>query len=98
MWRCLGNFFDLQPETFFSSESGKKIGLSNNPSEAGLRQAVALNDTYFIEANIDNVGKFDRIKQALTIFGIEDELLIKYSDEREKQPRIDSDVLPFGLN
>jgi hypothetical protein len=26
------------------------------------------------------VGKFDRIKQALTIFGFEDELMIKYAD------------------
>lgn len=70
--------FDLQPETFFTSDIGTRISLTKNPEAEGLRQAVPISDTYFIEANIDNVGKFDRIKQALTIFGFEDELMIKY--------------------
>lgn len=72
--------FDLQPETFFTSEIGNRISLTKTPEADGLRQAVPISDTYFIEANIDNVGKFDRIKQALTIFGFEDELVIKYAD------------------
>lgn len=72
--------FDLQPETFFTSEIGNRISLTKNPEADLLRQAVPISDTYFIEANIDNVGKFDRIKQALTIFGFEDELMIKYAD------------------
>jgi len=72
--------FDLQPETFFTSDIGNRISLTKNPEADGLRQAVPISDTYFIEANIDNVGKFDRIKQALTIFGFEDELMIKYAD------------------
>jgi hypothetical protein len=72
--------FDLQPETFFTSEIGNRISLTKNPEADGLRQAVPISDTYFIEANIDNLGKFDRIKQALTIFGFEDELMIKYAD------------------
>ena len=72
--------FDLQPETFFTSEIGRRISLTKKPDEDDIRQAVQLNDTYYIEANIDNVGKFDRIKQALTIFGFEDELFIKYAD------------------
>lgn len=72
--------FDLQPETFFTSELGSRIGLSKYPAEDGLRQPIPLNDTYFIETNIDNIGKFDRIKQALTLFGIEDELSVKYAD------------------
>jgi len=41
---------------------------------------MPINDTYFIEGNIDNKGKFDRIKQALTIFDLEDELMIKYAE------------------
>lgn len=76
--------FDLQPETFFTSDLGQKISLTKIPVEDSLRQAVSLNDTYFIEANIDNVGKFDRIKHALTIFGFEDELVIKYADKNEE--------------
>jgi len=58
--------------------------LTKTPAEDSLRQAVPMNDTYFIEANIDNVGKFDRIKHALTIFGFEDELVIKYADKNEE--------------
>jgi uncharacterized protein with ParB-like and HNH nuclease domain len=72
--------FDLQPETFFTSEIGDRLSLTKAPEANGLRQAVPISETYFIEANIDNVGKFDRIKQALTIFGFEDELSIKYAD------------------
>jgi uncharacterized protein with ParB-like and HNH nuclease domain len=72
--------FDLQPETFFTSEIGDRLSLTKTPETSGLRQAVPISETYFIEANIDNVGKFDRIKQALTIFGFEDELSIKYSE------------------
>lgn len=72
--------FDLQPETFFTSEIGDRLSLTKAPEMNGLRQAVPISETYFIEANIDNMGKFDRIKQALTIFGFEDELSIKYTD------------------
>jgi len=74
------HLFDLQPETFFTSEIGDRISLTKTPETSGLRQAVPISETYFIEANIDNMGKFDRIKQALTIFGFEDELSIKYAD------------------
>jgi uncharacterized protein with ParB-like and HNH nuclease domain len=75
--------FDLQPETFFTSDIGQRISLSKNPVEDNLRQAVSLNDTYFIESHMDNESKFARIKQALTIFGFEDELIIKYADKND---------------
>ena len=73
--------FELQPETFFTTELATRIGLTKQPTEGNPRQAIAINDTYFIEGNIDNIGKFDRIKQALTIFDFEDELMIKYAEE-----------------
>lgn len=72
--------FELQPETFFTSDLGERISLTKNPTEKKLRQPVPINDTYFIEANIDSMGKFERIKQALTIFNFEDELSIKYAE------------------
>ena len=71
--------FELQPETFYTTELFERLSLSKNKNENGLRQPILMNDTYYIEGNIDNNGKFDRIKQALTIFGFEDELLIKYT-------------------
>ena len=74
--------FDLQPEVFFTTELGTKIGLTKNPIEGNPRQPVAINDTYFIEGNVDNISKFDRLKQALKIFNFEDELMIKYAQEK----------------
>lgn len=72
-------FFEINPETFFITDLGEKIGLTKNPDEKGLRQPVSLNDTYFIESNIDSNGKFERIKRALTLFESEEELTIKYA-------------------
>lgn len=77
--------FELQPETFFTSEIGPRIGLTKNPVEGNPRQPIAINDTYFIEGNLDNIGKFDRIKQALTLLNLEDELTIKYVNENAEQ-------------
>ena len=76
----LKQLFDLQPETFFTSDLAEKITLTKEPKEGYPRQALPLTDTYFIEGNIDNIGKFDKIKHALKIFGFEDELTIKYSE------------------
>ena len=77
--------FELQPETFFTSEIGQRIGLTKNPVEGSPRQPIAINDTYFIESNLDNIGKFDRIKQALTLLNLEDELTIKYVNDNAEQ-------------
>ncbi|WP_343330358.1 DUF262 domain-containing protein [Polaribacter staleyi] len=74
--------FDLQPETFFTTDLAEKITLTKNPKEGNPRQAVKINDTYFIEGNIDNIGKFEKIKHALTIFDSEDELTIKYAEKQ----------------
>jgi uncharacterized protein with ParB-like and HNH nuclease domain len=73
--------FDLQPETFFTTEIGTKIGLTKDPVKNKTRSPAKLNDSYFIEAGYSNKDKFDRIKQALTIFDFEDELVIKYAEE-----------------
>jgi uncharacterized protein with ParB-like and HNH nuclease domain len=73
------HLFELQPETFFTTDLAEKITLTKNPQEGNLRQPVPINDTYFIEGNIDNIGKFEKIKHALAIFNAEDELIIKYA-------------------
>ncbi|KAA6329079.1 hypothetical protein EZS27_022079 [termite gut metagenome] len=74
--------FELQPETFFTTELAQRIGLSKNIEEGHLRKPAAINDTYFIETNMDSTAKFDKIKLALTFFDIEDELIIKYAEEK----------------
>ncbi len=73
--------FDLQPETFFTTEIGVKIGLTKAPEQTKTRSPTMLNDTYYIDAGYSNKDKFDRIKLALTTFGFEDELMIKYAEE-----------------
>lgn len=72
--------FNLQPETFFSTDLAERLSLTKKPDEFGLRTPIAINETYYIETNIDNIGKFDRIKQALIYFDSEDELTIKYAE------------------
>jgi uncharacterized protein with ParB-like and HNH nuclease domain len=74
--------FDLQPETFFSTEIGAKVGLTKNIQLSKTRSPAMLNETYFIDAGYSNKDKFDRIKLALTIFGFEDELIVKYAEEQ----------------
>ena len=76
--------FELQPEIFFTSEIGQRIGLTKNPTEGKTRQPIAINDTYYIESNLDSINKFDRIKQALTLLNLEDELIIKYAKENSE--------------
>jgi len=73
--------FDLQPDTFFTTDLAEKITLTKNPMNGNPRQPIKINDTYFIEGNIDNIGKFEKIKYALTLFDSEDELLIKYAKQ-----------------
>lgn len=71
--------FDLEPERFFTTDLGERIGMTKNPTEGNPRQAITINESYVIEGNIDNVGKFDRMKEALRVFELEDELTIKYA-------------------
>lgn len=74
--------FDLQPETFFTTDLAEKVTLTKNPKEGNPRQPVQINDTYYIEGNIDNIGKFDKIKYGLSVFDSEDELTIKYAEPK----------------
>lgn len=74
--------FDLQPETFFTTEIGAKIGLTKDPEQSKTRSPAMLNDTYYIDTGYSNKDKFDRIKFALTTFDFEDELMIKYTEEQ----------------
>lgn len=73
--------FDLHPDIFFTSDLAEKITLTKNPKEGKPRQALKINENYYIEGNIDSIGKFERIKYALTLFDSEDELIIKYADD-----------------
>ncbi len=73
--------FKEQPELFFKSDLSKQIKLTNNPSEIKeMLRPIQIGDTYFIKANMNNISIFERIKQALEICDLEEELFIKYAE------------------
>jgi hypothetical protein len=74
--------FELQPETFFTTDLANKIGLTKDITLDNTRAPIKLNDSYYIETGLSNIQKFDKIKYALTTFNFEDELMIKYADEK----------------
>ena len=76
--------FDLQPETFFKTDLSERLSLCKINYAKDLRQPLLINENYCIEGNIDNIGKFDRIKYALTLFDLEDELIIKYKESTDQ--------------
>jgi hypothetical protein len=73
--------FELQPEIFFTTDLGNRIRLSKLGEESALRRAAPVNDTYFVEVSYSTKDLFNRIKYALTVFELEDELIIKYAQQ-----------------
>lgn len=71
--------FDLQPQTFFTSDLAELLVLTKDPEKC--RKATPINETYYIESNLDGASKFSRIKRVLTVFDFEDELTIKYREK-----------------
>lgn len=72
--------FEVTPEDFI-----RNLGdaLSVSTSESGLKRPRPLNDTYFIDVNLSSSDIFKRIKLILSTFNIEDELLVKYTNNNE---------------
>lgn len=71
--------FNLKPEIFFNTGLGEKIMLKDEKHKHLLIRATSISNNFYIEANIDSNGKFDRIRYALLLFNLEDELMIKYA-------------------
>jgi hypothetical protein len=68
--------FAINPDPFFATELLDKLKVTKHSSEC--RQPAPLNDTYFIEANLSNPMKLERLKIALSVYDAEDDLIIKY--------------------
>jgi len=73
--------FELHPETFFTTDLGQRIKLSKISEEFDSQKDTYINDTYFIKTYYSAKALFDRIKHALTIFELEDELVLKYASK-----------------
>ncbi len=84
--------FSLRHQLFFTSDIGAQIKLTEIAKKDVIREPVSISDAYVIEANLNNKDKFARIKNALSVFGLEDKLFIRYA-----QP-INSDELLVELN
>ena len=70
---------ELEPNIVLNPSLARKINLVNIKRENELRAPAKINDDYCIETNINNNEKLDRIKFALEILKLEDELFIKFS-------------------
>lgn len=53
-------------------------------NEADFRAPQALSSGYFLESNMDSNSKFSTLRKLLTLFELEDELIIKYADGENK--------------
>lgn len=72
--------FNLKIEIFFHTELGEKILLKDEENKHLLRQPFPVSNNFYIETNIDSNNKFEKIKYALTLFDLEEELMIKYAN------------------
>jgi uncharacterized protein with ParB-like and HNH nuclease domain len=70
---------ELQPNTFFSTDLANSIVLTRKETKNELRGPLKVNDTWFIEGKLSNIDKFKKIKYILSIFDLEDDLIIKYA-------------------
>ena len=68
--------FATNPDPFFATELLEKLRVTKH--ESACRQPAKLNDTYFIEINLSNPMKLERLKFALSVYDAEDDLIIKY--------------------
>lgn len=72
----ISSLFNENPSKFLSSDLKDLVFLTTERNR--LRSPYSINDTYFIEANIDSNGKFNKLKRVLHEFDLEDELVFKY--------------------
>ena len=72
--------YEKNPQLLISNQN--KFKITRNSSD--FRVPQILQSGYFIETNMDSHNKFKFIKKLLTIFELEDELLVKYSDINSK--------------
>lgn len=78
----IGKLFEKNPELLLSNNVGLKI----THEISDFRSPQKLDNGYYIEANTDSPNKFNVLKRLLSLFEMEDELIIRYSDGEGKTP------------
>src|SRR5690606_10773002 len=69
--------YERNPQLLVENQSIFKI--TREPAD--FRYAQEITNGWYVESNIDSDTKFAALKRLLTLFGMEDELLIKYASE-----------------
>ena len=57
------------------------LNITRKPS--GLRTPLEIANGWYIESNVDSNSKFNTLKRLLSLFGLEDELFIKYGEVKD---------------
>lgn len=71
--------YELDSKLFFTTDLHSKLDIRKETEN--LRRFFPLGDSYFMEYNLSNIDKFNRLKYALEVFDCKDELIIKYHEE-----------------
>lgn len=74
--KILEQLFDIEPELFFGERMKEKIILEKD--KKNLSMPSLINNAYYVETNLSNKVIFDKIKHALRVCNLEDELTIKF--------------------
>ncbi len=77
--RVIQSLFEKDPERFFATDLMARLQMSKNKED--LRRGIQVNDTYYIEANLNNNQFISRIRNVLEAFKLEDDLYIQWKDE-----------------
>jgi uncharacterized protein with ParB-like and HNH nuclease domain len=75
----LRNLYDKNSQLLVSNQDVFKISKNAND----FRSPQEISNGWFVEFNIDSNTKFASLKRLLTLFELEDELLIKYASDNE---------------
>ncbi len=67
--------FEKNPQLLI--ENPDQLKISQHSEDFRAPEEIAAG--WYIESNVDSVGKFSSLKKLLTLFGMEDDLLIKYA-------------------
>jgi hypothetical protein len=74
--------FEKNPELLISNPDTLKV--TRNAED--FRSPQEITNGYFVETNMDSPTKFNALKRLLTLFELEDELIIKYNDGQGDTP------------
>lgn len=73
------HLFALRPELFTTTDIGVQVRLTPIERIDTIRSAVPISDCYVVSANFNSRDKFNKIKNALSVFGLEEKLSIQYT-------------------